>query len=76
MFKKHTARIDTVAWSPDSHHFATGSLDQTIIIWSIEDFQTLTPNVLVIKRKYNVCLVPANSSLNEYKVCVRFCVCL
>ncbi|KAL0269939.1 UNVERIFIED_CONTAM: hypothetical protein PYX00_007514 [Menopon gallinae] len=32
----HTARVNTVAWSPDSKLVASGSLDTTIIIWSLQ----------------------------------------
>lgn len=31
----HNARVNTVAWSPDSTMVASGSLDTTIIIWSM-----------------------------------------
>ncbi|XP_059472949.1 actin-interacting protein 1 isoform X1 [Neocloeon triangulifer] len=31
----HTARVNTVAWSPDSSLVASGSLDTTIIVWSV-----------------------------------------
>jgi len=31
----HNARVNTVAWSPDSTMVASGSLDTTIIIWSV-----------------------------------------
>ena len=31
----HNARVNTVAWSPDSAMVASGSLDTTIIIWSV-----------------------------------------
>lgn len=30
----HTARVNTIAWTPDSKHLATGALDTQIIIWS------------------------------------------
>jgi len=33
----HTARIDALAFSPNSSHVATGGLDQTLIIWSLEN---------------------------------------
>ncbi|KAK6185852.1 hypothetical protein SNE40_007998 [Patella caerulea] len=29
----HNARVNTVAWAPDSKHFATGSIDSQIGIW-------------------------------------------
>ena len=54
MYKKHTGRVDTVAWSPDSQHCATGSIDQNIVVWSLEDFQKMAPSPLTIKRKYFV----------------------
>eukprot|EP00054_Salpingoeca_dolichothecata_P016768 m.98917 g.98917 ORF g.98917 m.98917 type:complete len:613 (-) comp22138_c0_seq1:57-1895(-) len=31
----HTAKVNTVAWSPDSKHIATGSLDTGVIVWSV-----------------------------------------
>ncbi|KAL1122926.1 hypothetical protein AAG570_003251, partial [Ranatra chinensis] len=31
----HNARVNCVAWSPDSKQVASGSLDTTIIIWSV-----------------------------------------
>lgn len=31
----HNARVNTVAWSPNSLLVASGSLDTTIIIWSV-----------------------------------------
>ncbi|CAD7005464.1 unnamed protein product [Ceratitis capitata] len=31
----HNARVNTVAWSPNSLLVASGSLDTTIIIWSL-----------------------------------------
>lgn len=33
---KQTGRLFTVAWSPDSQHFATGSLDGSIVVWCLE----------------------------------------
>lgn len=32
----HNARVNCVAWSPDSLLVASGSLDTNIIIWSVE----------------------------------------
>jgi len=32
----HNARVNCVAWSPDSLLVASGSLDTSIIIWSVE----------------------------------------
>ncbi|KAG6445540.1 hypothetical protein O3G_MSEX003948 [Manduca sexta] len=32
----HTARVNCVAWSPDSKRIASGSLDTTIIIWNVD----------------------------------------
>ncbi|XP_013783916.1 actin-interacting protein 1-like, partial [Limulus polyphemus] len=32
----HTARVNSISWTPDSQHLATGSLDTGIIIWSVE----------------------------------------
>lgn len=31
----HNARVNKVAWSPNSTLIASGSLDTTIIIWSV-----------------------------------------
>lgn len=31
----HNARVNCVAWSPNSQMVASGSLDTTIIIWSV-----------------------------------------
>lgn len=31
----HTARVNCLAWSPDSTHVASGSLDTCIMIWSV-----------------------------------------
>lgn len=31
----HNARVNCVAWSPDSQLVASGSLDTNIIIWSV-----------------------------------------
>ncbi|KAJ2954901.1 hypothetical protein O0L34_g3224 [Tuta absoluta] len=39
----HTARVNCVAWSPDSARLASGSLDTTVIVWSVA-----TPNKHVI----------------------------
>jgi WD40 repeat protein len=32
----HTAKVNTVAWAPNSLYVASGSLDCSIIIWSVE----------------------------------------
>ncbi|CAG8763804.1 10788_t:CDS:10 [Cetraspora pellucida] len=32
----HTARIYSIAWSPDSLHLVSGSLDTNIYVWSVE----------------------------------------
>ena len=32
----HTAKVNCVAWSPDSTLVASGSLDTSIIVWSVE----------------------------------------
>eukprot|EP00959_Pyramimonas_sp_CCMP1952_P367247 7691867-Pyramimonas_sp.AAC.1 len=31
----HTARVQCVAWSPDSALLASGSLDMSVIVWPI-----------------------------------------
>jgi WD40 repeat protein len=33
----HTQGVDTLAWSPDSRHLASGSFDHTVIIWDVSD---------------------------------------
>lgn len=33
----HTGRINSVSFSPDSKHVATGGLDNAIYVWSVED---------------------------------------
>lgn len=30
----HTARVNSVAWTPDSKHLASGALDTHLIVWS------------------------------------------
>ena len=32
----HTARVNSVAWSPDSKHAASGGLDTNLEVWSVE----------------------------------------
>lgn len=32
----HTARVNSVAWSPDSRRVASGSLDTAVIVWSVD----------------------------------------
>ncbi|KHJ77790.1 WD domain, G-beta repeat protein [Oesophagostomum dentatum] len=32
----HTAKVNCVAWSPDSRHLATGGLDTNIIVWDLQ----------------------------------------
>ncbi|KAF9517484.1 hypothetical protein BS47DRAFT_1339315 [Hydnum rufescens UP504] len=32
----HTARILSLAWAPDGKHFASGSLDTNVFVWSIK----------------------------------------
>lgn len=31
----HSARVNCIAWSPNSKQVASGSLDTTIIVWSV-----------------------------------------
>jgi WD40 repeat protein len=31
----HSARVQCLAWSPDSSRLATGSLDMSIIVWEL-----------------------------------------
>lgn len=44
----HNAKVNTVAWSPDSLLVASGSLDTNIIIWSVEK----PTKHIIIKSKY------------------------
>jgi len=30
----HTARVNSVAWGPDSRHLASGALDTNAIVWT------------------------------------------
>lgn len=46
----HNARVNSVAWSPNSIMVASGSLDTTIIIWSVTNPAKHT----IIKSKYKV----------------------
>ncbi|CAG8586963.1 14992_t:CDS:2, partial [Acaulospora colombiana] len=32
----HTAKVNSIAWSPDSLHAASGSLDTNVYVWSVE----------------------------------------
>ena len=34
-WKFHASKVNTLAWTPDSKHLASGSLDTNVIIWSI-----------------------------------------
>lgn len=45
----HTAKVNCVAWSPDSTLVASGSLDTSIIVWSVEK----PAKRLIIKSKSN-----------------------
>ncbi|CAL8071404.1 unnamed protein product [Orchesella dallaii] len=44
----HSAKVNCVAWSPDSKLVASGSLDTTLIVWSVE----LPAKHLVIKNAH------------------------
>ena len=33
---KQTGKMFSLAWAPDSQHFATGSLDGSIVVWGLE----------------------------------------
>ncbi|TPP67825.1 putative actin-interacting protein 1 [Fasciola gigantica] len=35
-WQKHTARITALTWSPNGQHLATGSLDTSVIVWSLD----------------------------------------
>ena len=35
VFKGHTRRIESVAWSPDGSQLATGSQDKTVKVWDV-----------------------------------------
>ncbi len=34
IYREHTAEVNSVAWSPDSKHAASGSLDRTVQVWN------------------------------------------
>jgi WD40 repeat protein len=34
IYRGHTAEVSSVAWSPDSQHAASGSLDRTVQVWN------------------------------------------
>jgi len=31
----HTARVNSISWSPDNVHLASGGLDQNLIVWNV-----------------------------------------
>uniref|UniRef100_A0A915IGT6 Actin-interacting protein 1 n=1 Tax=Romanomermis culicivorax TaxID=13658 RepID=A0A915IGT6_ROMCU len=33
----HTARVNCLAWNPNSRHLATGSLDTSVIVWDLQN---------------------------------------
>ncbi len=41
----HTNRVTTVAWSPDGKYIASGSLDQTVQVWSADPADHVRPVV-------------------------------
>ena len=47
----HNARVNSVAWSPDSTLVASGSLDTTIIIWSLA---SPTKHTIIKSRNINI----------------------
>ncbi|XP_006819809.1 actin-interacting protein 1-like [Saccoglossus kowalevskii] len=60
----HTARVNCLAWSPDSRHMASGSLDTNIIIWSMEN-----PNKrIVIKGAHKMSQITSLAWLNDNTV--------
>ncbi|VDQ10326.1 unnamed protein product [Trichobilharzia regenti] len=34
---KHSARITCISWSPNGRRLATGSIDSSIVIWSLDE---------------------------------------
>ena len=46
----HNAKISDLAWSPDSLHIATASLDSTLIVWDVKD----TKKKIVIKEAHKL----------------------
>ena len=36
MWKSHGAAVTALAWSPDNKHVASGSMDQSIFVWTLE----------------------------------------
>lgn len=52
----HNARVNCVAWSPNSQQVASGSLDTTIIIWSV----LFPAKHVIIKSKLILSLGPSS----------------
>lgn len=34
---RHSARITCISWSPNGRRLATGSIDSSIVIWSLDE---------------------------------------
>lgn len=49
---KQTGKIFSLAWAPDSQHFATGSLDGSIVVWGLEKSFSRSV-ILVIKGRFH-----------------------
>ena len=49
----HSAKVNCVSWSPDSTMVASGSLDTSIIVWSVEK----PAKHLIIKSKDSISLL-------------------
>ncbi|PAV57649.1 hypothetical protein WR25_23291 [Diploscapter pachys] len=61
----HTAKVNCVAWSPNSRHLATGSLDTNIMVW---DMQKTGEHPLVIKGAHAMSPVNALVWISENHV--------
>ncbi|XP_013397813.1 actin-interacting protein 1 [Lingula anatina] len=57
----HTAKVTCLAWSPDSRHIASGSLDTGIGIWSVENVR----KTLLIKQAHPMNKVNAVAWLDD-----------
>lgn len=55
----HNARVNSVGWSTDSSMVASGSLDTTIIIWSVSNpaKHTIIKSTSILFFKQNFCQV-------------------
>lgn len=42
-WSRHTSRVNSLSWTPDSKHCASGSLDTDVYIWSVEKISSNIP---------------------------------